>query len=963
MTVTNANKTMVDLPYFELCSLSPQAPFGASNIPVASMCTAEDGSHRYIYYLTNNVNGATSFYRYDCYRDVWQVLAPPTTNAITRPAMRFTKNRGFHGRIISATSTSITIPGLRAGVFNGAKLRIEYGPGDGEEKTLTFVSDNIHDAGIVSSASTTALADSTKKWKVNQWAGYTVAITMGSAAVQYRKILYNNETTLTVYDANLLPHDSWNNSPYASVGVFINIAPANTAGVQTTYQIMSTTYNVDSPWVETPTRASFFTTLTGGIYLLSATSSAPFFMLQYYDVVHDVWAYKTCPQGLLSAALGTDFTLERTGKFDVALSSNQGTISATSRTLTDAGQSLTFDRYANHRLYITGGTGVGQSRRIVAHNATTFTFPRDWTVTPDNTSTYEIWPDYDRLYFGGGAAAALYAYSPEFDWCMQGQMFDSGITNNIAVRYGDWQPLGVTSGTRIAAGVRAINSTPTAGGTNYAIGDVLTCAVGGTGAQVRVTSIDPGGIVTGLELVHSGITTGYTTGTGRATTGGTGTGCTIEITEVGPTALITTPSAHWFEIGQSVTFSGCSEAAWNAPYTIIGVPSTTTFCVSTSATATMAATTSQSSTIISDPTKNWIPNEHVGRLVHLCVAGQSPTAQIRWITANTATTLTVATITAGANGLSKYVIYDAKPFGADDQFKEPERRGWGYATGGSATTLVDNTKNWIPNQWAGYLFKIEAGTGYGSGRISIISNTATTLTFASQSFVPDTTTKYEIADTWGLITTGAAQSLTEATTKNWRTNQWGARRVRITGGTGLGQEFTVSSNTSNSLTFSAAGTATDTTSTYAILSIPARSTGIELVWVYGGSDANKKARYIWYPRGGGSNGFDIYDISTGRWDVGTFISPGGEGFNTGSSYTYDGNNTIYAARSLGIGTPLRILAIDINSQKLDGAYQTAQLSSTIHIGNFLEIVDSPDGVSYLYTMHHSTQLMSRAMIF
>ena len=61
---------------------------------------------------------------------------------------------------------------------------------------------------------------------------------------------------------------------------------------------------------------------------------------------------------------------------------------------------------------------------------------------------------------------------------------------------------------------------------------MLTCAVGGAGAQVIVTSITTGGAVTGLELFSAGTGTGYTTGTGQAITGGTGTSCTIEITAV-----------------------------------------------------------------------------------------------------------------------------------------------------------------------------------------------------------------------------------------------------------------------------------------------------------------------------------------------------------------------------------------------------------------------------------------------
>lgn len=955
MSVVNANKAMVDLPYFELCSLVPQATL--SNPTGCGMCTAEDGSNRYIYYLTNNSFGTSAFYRYDCYRDAWQVLTPPSTNVVTKAAMRFTKNRGYHGRVLAATSNTVTIPCLRSGVLDESKMRIEFGPGDGEEKTITLLSETIHDSGVVSSVSSSALADSTKRWRVNQWAGYSVAITTGTGATQFRKILYNNENTLTVYDANLMPHDPWNNSQYVAAGA--NALPNSTASIQTNYQIMSATYNVDSPWTETPNKESFFTTLTGGIYLLSQLSTAPFFVIQYYDVVHDLWVWKTCPQGFFGG-FGTDFTLERTGKFDAVMTNKQGAISATARTLTDEGQNMAFDRYANHRLYITGGTGVGQSRRIVAHNAKTFTFPRDWAVTPDGTSIYEVWPDYDRVYFGGGGGAAIFAYSPEFDWCMQGQLFDCGITNNISARFGDWQPLGVSSASRIASGVRAINSVPTAGGTNYTIGDVLTCSVGGTGAQVRVTSIAPGGVVTGLELVHCGTATGFTVGTGRATTGGTGSGCTIEITQVGATALVTLASSHWLETGQTVTFGGCTESAWNTSHTIIGVPSSATFCVSTSATANMSATASQGATTIVDPTKNWIVNEHVGRIVHVCANGIQPASQIRWITANTANTLTFAAITAATNGLSKYAIYDSKAFGVDTQFREPERYGWGYATSGSATTLVDSSKNWIPNQWAGYLFKVEAGTGYGSGRISIVSNTATTLTFATQGFTPDTTTKYEIAETWGLASAAAANSVTETTTKNWRTNQWGAKRVRITGGTGVGQEFLVSSNTNNTLNFSTSGTSPDATSPYAIISIPARGAGIEMIWAYGGTDQSKRGRYIWYPRGGGSNGIDVYDITTGRWDVGTFISPGGEGLGVGSMYAYDGADNIYIARA---GTVTRILALNVRTQRLDGAFQTTQFNSTVHIGNLLEIVDSPDGLSYIYTIHHSLQMMSRALIF
>ncbi|MEK6443661.1 hypothetical protein [Pseudonocardia sp. T1-2H] len=64
--------------------------------------------------------------------------------------------------------------------------------------------------------------------------------------------------------------------------------------------------------------------------------------------------------------------------------------------------------FANADVVITGGTGSGQRRRIGSHDATTLTLagavagnPRTgaWTTTPDATSTYQIVPSSDFLYF------------------------------------------------------------------------------------------------------------------------------------------------------------------------------------------------------------------------------------------------------------------------------------------------------------------------------------------------------------------------------------------------------------------------------------------------------------------------------------------------------------------------------------------------------------------------------------
>jgi len=941
MSVTNNLKKTIDLPIWELLNQAPTASTG-----VSAWTTVEDGSHKFIYYLV-----ASTFYRYDVDGDCWQQLATPNTAAVTAISLRATMNRGFHGRVISATSTSVTIPSLKWKVFDGKTIKILQGTGQGQEKTLTWVSDNIHDAGVVTVTTTASVGDSLKKWRPNQWAGYTVAITHGTDVTQYKKILYNDSTTLYIQDANLMPHDPWNNQIYAANSPYALPVITNSH-----YQILSSTYSV-STWDVTPDATSFFTTDTGGIYLLSSAAAAPFMTLQYYDIAHDQWQTKTVPQSLILAAYGTDFSLERTGKFGTVFASGTAT-SGAARTLTDSGLALTPNRYRNYRIMITGGKGIGQNRRIVCHTATAFTVSRPWDTNPDNTSTYQIWGDYDKLYVAGGGASAMYAYSPENDYWMQGVSYDDGITSNISVKLNGWVPFGVSTGTRLAAGVTAINATPTAGGSGYLLGDLLTCSVGGTGAIVRVTGISAGGVVTSLELINAGTATGFTTGTGKATSGGTGTLCTIEITSVGVVTKITTATNHFLRTGNAITIAGCSEAAYNGAATILCVNSVSAFDIATTATANMAASNSQTTTIIVDPSKNWTANEHVGRLVHLAVTGVAPTSQIRWITANTATTLTVATIVAGVNGTSKYVIYDPKVFGVDTQYKESGKERDGFATGGSPTTLEDSSKSWYVNQWAGYKLRIEAGTGHASGIISITSNTATTLTYAGQAFTPDATTFYEIADTWGLATAGATTSVTETTTKVWATNQWAQKRVRITGGTNVGQEATITTNTATALTF-AAISAPDTTSTYAILGIPVRGSGIQLMWLWGITDSTRRGKYMLLPRGTASNTADIYDITTGTWDYGIFFFPQQETFTTGSMYAYDGESTIYFHKD----ATGRIFSYNVDTGVIRATMQLTDTHSTAIVGNRMEVIETTDGVKFLYLMQHTGTKAYRTLLF
>jgi len=79
---------------------------------------------------------------------------------------------------------------------------------------------------------------------------------------------------------------------------------------------------------------------------------------------------------------------------------NSGTAQAgASGTITLAsGASSDDDTYNDQIVRITGGTGIGQSRRISDYTGSSrvAAVSSNWTTTPDDTSTYEVgWQDSD----------------------------------------------------------------------------------------------------------------------------------------------------------------------------------------------------------------------------------------------------------------------------------------------------------------------------------------------------------------------------------------------------------------------------------------------------------------------------------------------------------------------------------------------------------------------------------------
>jgi hypothetical protein len=425
MAVTNLLKTQVDQPVFEWMRFAP-TPTTSTSCLVSS-----DMSARYMYYIVGQL-----LWRYDTHSDAWQECAPTMLASTTAIAAKYAAYSGHRGHVISATSTTLTIAGLgkNGNLAQGLKLRIVSGTGAGQERTISAVSDGvIHDSGVCTTADGQTVGDSTKKWRFNQWDGYSCRLTYSNGVNQIRKILYNNQTVLTLGDANFQQIDPFNNTGWSSISP--NAFPVTTAGAQTHFVIESTELTIDSSWTVTPDSSSTFMIVGGGIWMLSATTGVtPWSTFQYYDILTDTWYIKTPPgPAHLSAALGTDFSIDRTGEAGGVFVTGKTASGGTSRTLVDSGETYERDRYANFQIRIVGGTGVGQRRRIVGHSADTFYVERKWDITPDSTSQYEIYGDTDLIRMTGNGGSAMFGYSVEADLWSSAAISYTGIARNASV--------------------------------------------------------------------------------------------------------------------------------------------------------------------------------------------------------------------------------------------------------------------------------------------------------------------------------------------------------------------------------------------------------------------------------------------------------------------------------------------------------------------------------------------------
>jgi hypothetical protein len=290
----------------------------------------------------------------------------------------------------------------------------------------------------------------------------------------------------------------------------------------------------------------------------------------------------------------------------------------------------------------------------------------------------------------------------------------------------------------------------------------------------------------------------------------------------------------------------------------------------------------------------------------------------------------------------------------------------------STTVLVDATKAWTTNQWAGqtvymYTGVVTAATGNVAGQaFRIASNTATTLTLVATATAPtngvsryaiSTSTAIGAAD-FGVATGTQSTTTLQDTTKTWAVNIWAGKRLRILTTTGFSAEVNITSNTVNTLTITTITAPTTLVTGYVILEQAQKNQGVSMNWAFGTSDLTSRGRYLFSTRGGAAIGFDRYDLVTDRVNQ-IFTSPITETLSTGTMTAYDGADRIYFHKD----ATQRVMSLNVTTMNVSGASMYPYVAPTAVLGNRMEIFTTKDGLRYLWLNRASFAECFRCLLF
>ncbi len=927
---------MVDQPVWEWMRYSPYTTAAAAcvyNFPAAAT-----GSrfNRYTFHTS-----ATSMFLYDTYSDSWTTLGGllPNSPASTVNGS-WDLSQGHYGNFIAGTSGTSTATGafINESAVVGLKIKVISGLGRGQERTITACAqpENLEYLTPTATYTNTAtgvtlITDNTKKWRVNQWRGYQVRAYLGTSQQYFvRRVLYNNNDTL--YFANAEWHVIDPQQAYNHVYDGNSLA----VGTATRCVIQQSTITVDSPWTTNLDKSSKFEISIGSLVSIQNISTNALFLAYRYDPLYANWFPLHSQTGVLPTYLAlTTLQYEPISSELTPLFITGSLTSGSSRSAVDATQNWGINQWRNYR-FVNKTNGI--ERLITSNTSTTLQFAANLDIAPSGSNQYQIIVDDDKSYINGGNFATVGQFSNLNNSIYPSQRLDEGVANIASVRYSS----------------------------SYSF-------------QIPISAI----------------------------------------TRTGNVATVTTITGHPFETGDAITITGATGAdalIYNGDFIVTSsYPLSTTLTSTsqpTSFTYAMGSTPSanavlntHTTTLLFDTSKNWVANEHVGNIVQVWSSSPTaPTTNYSRITANTSQSLTLATAQASATTLTGntavwgYNILSPQAFGASYGLDTGITTGTssfyltGSITNGSNLVFLSasGAGNQLPLIQAIPIGAPITGSGITAGTFYRSYETSSNGLFITASISQNATTTtanillpVELSSSrgFGTATGGTSTTLVDGT-KSWPTNFWVGSQIRFLAGTGVGQETTISSNTSNTITFSTTNTSggttatPDTTTVYSILPIGRRNTtsttsgagGADMKWVYGresGSNltpTSSLGKYIYMFEANSTLRFAKYNIATMMYEY-PFIPPWhhATGFNLtdGTNITYDGKNRIYIQPN----TSAQFVYIDTDRDIMENASTLPAGNSTARQSQRMILKTSEDGLDYLYYLRSNDTPHFRTLIF
>ena len=500
---------------------------------------------------------------------------------------------------------------------------------------------------------------------------------------------------------------------------------------------------------------------------------------------------------------------------------DSGIVTAVSNTLgtlniTDTLKAWTVNQYAGYTLRITGNSGVSQVRRILSNASTVITLG-------DTTQMNKVWHNpniFSPAISATAGSQSTYSIESQVvtldsNWTTQPDStsvfrVQSGlvllVSNNVSSPFYTLQAYDILNDTWYI--LPAMQQIFAAVGTDCTVERTTENSSiwfrGTASASSTTTTLVDGT----LGVDRAAWTPNQWTGYWVYIFSGTGAGQIRQI------ASNTSTTLTWSTAGTAPTAT--------SRYMILGFDAGTA--------------TSGAASTLTDSTKSWTTNRWTNYVVRI-MAGTGA-GQYRPIASNTSTALTiVGTWTTNPDSTSVYTIQG-----------DPDKMY--IQLGGIAAMAIHNLDSQVPTfgrqqDWG--IARIGSATVAGHQPISIntlanATNTATITTSHPHQFrvgdlvtvrgatdanfnvtnvaiasVPSTTTfTYTMAGTPAVTTFATAQSTTTFVdvTKNWTTNQWAGytlynytAAITASNGSTTAQVFRIASNTSNTLTLVAAGTA------------------------------------------------------------------------------------------------------------------------------------------------------------